>query len=273
MKFSHNKKRNTGFIYEILIRELSKATMREELQKKNNILSILKTYFAKGKPLKEDLEIYNSFINIKDLSRATIEKILTEAKKQFLKLDAKRIYQEQTKLINNINKSLGQKIWENFIPNYKNLATINQILQQKLNPQKQIIFENKLIDNLSSSDEEKTAFPKINNLAMKTFIEKFNNQYSDTLNEEQKEFLNKYIISHTGDNLEFKLYIYEEVDKLKKFLEENKSGYNEHIPEKIDKVLNRISTYKNKKLDKTLIFEILRIQTLVSELKNNALKN
>jgi len=273
MKLSHNKKRNTGFIFEVLIRELSKATMHEDKLRKDSVLTILKSYFAKNKPLKKDLEIYNSFSDVKSLPKETIEKIVVEAKKQFTKLDREYIFKEQTKLINRINKTLGQKIWENFIPNYKNLASINQILQQKMNPQKQVIFEDKLVESLTATATEKTVFPKVNNLAMKSFIEKFNNQYSDTLNENQREFLNKYIVSHAGDSVEFKSYIYEEIDKLKSFLENNKDKYDKQTPKKIDKVLERITSYKNKRLDKTLIFEILRIQTLVSELKNNAYKD
>ena len=66
--------------------------------------------------------------------------------------------------------------------------------------------------------EEKKVFPKVNSLAMKNFVENFNDHYSDKLNEKQKEFLNKYITSNPDNNLEFKSFLYEEIDKLKNYL-------------------------------------------------------
>ena len=47
MKFSHNKKRNTAFIYETLIMEFSKASMKKQNQRKQKILLILKEFFSK----------------------------------------------------------------------------------------------------------------------------------------------------------------------------------------------------------------------------------
>ena len=45
MKLKHNKKRNTAFVYEVLINEFSKATMHDLQEKKQNALNILKTFF------------------------------------------------------------------------------------------------------------------------------------------------------------------------------------------------------------------------------------
>ena len=53
MKFKHNKKRNTAFIYECLIKELSKAALYESTDKKSKVLFILKEYFGKDKILKK----------------------------------------------------------------------------------------------------------------------------------------------------------------------------------------------------------------------------
>ena len=52
----HNKKRNTAFLYECLIKEMTKAVVRGELQKKQQIVETLKRYFSIGKPLYNDLQ-------------------------------------------------------------------------------------------------------------------------------------------------------------------------------------------------------------------------
>ena len=52
-----------------------------------------------------------------------------EVKKDFDSLDRKKIFNEQTQLINKINKALGNKAFSNFIPNYKDLATLGLFFQ------------------------------------------------------------------------------------------------------------------------------------------------
>jgi hypothetical protein len=64
MKFSHNKKRNTAFIFEILIKELTKSSINENQLRKAAIVDLLKEFFSKDKLLKKDLEIYKSFDEI-----------------------------------------------------------------------------------------------------------------------------------------------------------------------------------------------------------------
>ena len=117
MKYSHNKKRNTAFIYEALIVEMSKAVMHNKLQRKDRILRLIKEHFRKGTVLNKDLEIYKSFAETKDLDDKLIVSLLAEAKKQYISLDRKLIFDSQTKLINEINKKFGQEVWNNFIPN------------------------------------------------------------------------------------------------------------------------------------------------------------
>ena len=147
MKFNHNKKRNTAFVYEVLITELSKAAMHDNSEKRGEIVKILKEFFSRGLPLKKDLEIYRSFENVHDVDEKDVEKMLSEAKRQYLKLSRELIFKIQTRLINEINKNLGYKVWNSFVSSYKDLATVNQVLSQTLSPKKQILMENKLIKN------------------------------------------------------------------------------------------------------------------------------
>ena len=270
MKYRHNKKRNTAFIFEALVKELTKVSMEKDNLKKQKIINILKKYFSKGKPLKEALEIYKSLYEIEGLDKQTVEKILSEAKKQYSALDEKKIFEEQSKLISEINSNFGAKVWDNFVPHYKKLATISQSLAQSTTPKKQVMLEEKLLNSLlQENNDEHRNFPKVNNIAMKSFVEKFNEKYSETLNESQKILLSKYITSSSEEELEFKAYLYEEVDKIKNFLTENKNKYDNDVSSKISGVLERMSDYNERKFDKNLVFEIFRIQSLIDELQKN----
>ena len=272
MKFNQNKKRNTDFIFEALIKELTKASLSEDVDKKNNTIGIIKKYFSKGHILKEELEIYKSLTETSNLDNRTIEKILAEAKRQYANLNRNSVFEAQSRLISEINSKLGHSVWNNFVYNYKKLATISLSLSQTAPPKKQVILEKKLLESLSAHAEKtKKKFPKINNLALNNFVEKFNSQYSEHLTEEQCQFLTRYITATDGSGVEYKTYIYEEVDKIKKFLTENKESYGEGVSSNIESVLEKISSFRDRKFDNELIFEIFRMQALVKELQTDGI--
>ena len=58
MKPKHNKKRNTAFLYEVLIRELTKSVVRRDHEKKKNIILILKEHFGVNSILYKELQLY-----------------------------------------------------------------------------------------------------------------------------------------------------------------------------------------------------------------------
>ena len=51
----HNKKRNTAFIYESLVRELTKAIVAQDVTRRNDILDVLKENFVAGSLLMKEL--------------------------------------------------------------------------------------------------------------------------------------------------------------------------------------------------------------------------
>ena len=265
MKMKHNKKRNTAFIYEVLINELSKSSMNNLQERKHKIINILKSFFYKGSPLKEELEIYHSFNNLDGLEEKTVQKIIFEARDQALRLNSDNVSRAKSKIINLINKDLGKNSWETFVKNYKKMATINQAIFIKTSPKKQVFLEQKLIDMSQTTAENKKQFPNVNKLALKKFLENFNSQYSG-LNENQKKLLNFYITSYKDDGLELKTYLYSELDRLKESLMQHTQG--QENGEKIKLVLERINNYSNMEVDKNVVTEVIKIQSLLEEINN-----
>ena len=130
MKFKHNKRRNTAFLFETLVRELTKTAIEKNEQKKKKIVSIIKEFFSKEKLLFKELQLYKTLLESGNMTKNKAEKILVESKKQYDRLSKKKIFSEQSKLISEINKSLSQNIYSNFVPQYKDLATIYQIFNE-----------------------------------------------------------------------------------------------------------------------------------------------
>ena len=86
-RFKHNKKRNTAFLYEALVRELTTSIVSKNNQKKVEVISIVKEHFGPDPLLHQELEIYKSLVDTKYSSRGLAEKVLAEAKTQYTALN------------------------------------------------------------------------------------------------------------------------------------------------------------------------------------------
>ena len=125
------------------------------------------------------------------------EKILQETKRQYDLLNKKDLFNQQTKLLNSINKKLSRNIFNNFIPDYKNLATISLVFgDNKLSIQKKIILEQELISRMSKGEVEQKQkdLERIDKLTFKVLMKKFEEKYKGSLIKEQKELISNYII-------------------------------------------------------------------------------
>jgi len=72
------------------------------------------------------------------------------------------------------------------------------------------------------------------------------------------------------NGLEFKALLYEEISRLSSEIKNNLPSQEDSVKNKLQKLMERISAYNQRKIDKDLILEIFQIQTLVKEIKNNA---
>jgi len=119
-----------------------------------------------------------------------------------------------------------------------------------------------------SQETKDMEVPVHNNLVFKKFIEGFNKQYGNSLLNEQKELLNRYIISSFDENeLELKVFVNEELGRIKEVLTLIKDESS--FKGKANKIFEAINRFKETKLDASSIKKILHLQQLAGEIKNN----
>ena len=268
-KIRHNKKRNTAFLYEALVRQLTKATIKKDESEKNIILSILKESFKKGTFLFRDLKLYQNILNTEAEEERLAEKIVFESRLERSAIDNKMLFNEQSQLISRINKQLSQEVYSNFVPNYKDLATLHQIFNNpKVGAKERVLLEESIVQRmtLDNSTEEQETMQHIDNIAYRSFIDKFNKQY-ESLSESQKSLLKVYIAS-IGDELEMKIFIDEELGRLKE--EIVKSGELEIFPDQKTELIRLIESYSEKDICDSDLVKILKIQQLLEESKEDA---
>ena len=203
-KTKHNKKRNTAFLYEALIREMTKAVVSKNKEQKNKIVDILKESFSSNKPLGKELGLYQALLNSSELDPVTAEKLLYQIREAYSELDSEEIYNAQSHVIKRVNKEVGSDVYNNFVPNYKSIATVSQLFgvdSSAVGIKRGVLLEQNVLETLTSKKigEKPKELKPIDNIVFKTFSGKFNDVYADNLLSEQKELLNRYILSFDSD--------------------------------------------------------------------------
>lgn len=266
MRLKHNKKRNTAFLFEALTREYVKAIIRTNVNRQVVIKEIIKDHFCSG-ALNEELSIYRELLESSELTDTEANNVLAEAKQRYNSLNKKEIFAKQNVLIKEINHKLSASVFSNFVPNYKDIATIYNIFNNKTSMKEKVLLEQRMVEKLSSKTPDDTK-SHIDNLTYKTFVEKFNNKYVN-LPEEQKNLLTNYIASFSDNGLSLKHYLNEQIGELKDKMNNLKNAeeiQNEEIKEKFDKVIEKLESYKDKAIDDVIVSEVLHVQQLVREI-------
>mgnify|MGYP001077130650 CR=1 FL=1 len=273
MKNRHNKKRNTAFIFESLMREAAAAIIKADEDRKNTVLKIVKKHFKPDTGLKKHLECYKSLYENQDISIELSEKILKEAKMASRLIDPHGLFKQQTELINDINKDLSPSFFNNFVPNYKTLASIDQIFSDKLTPKSRVMLETALVEDMTRP-APKDDTDSVDSIVLRTFTDKFNEKYATTLSEEQKHLLSYYITSFADNSVELKMFLNEELARLKSTLtvasSEEVFKEDSDMKQKATKIIEKLDKFRQTEIDEEVLLTVLKTQELVKELTNGS---
>lgn len=269
MKNRHNKKRNTAFVFEALAREATVAIIKGDEERKAKVVSIVRKHFTGDSLLKKDLECYRSLYENQNIDEVTSKKIVEAVMAAKRLIDPDGLFKQQTEVIKDINKELSPQTFNNFVPNYKSLATIAKMFNTN-SPKQSVMLEAKIVQGMISNTEVSKLEP-IDSITFATFTKKFNQKYGDTLLREQKELLNQYISSFSSEELEIKIYLNRELGRLKESLE--KATDVEEVAADID-MINKTKLVKElleslsseTTLTETNLLTMLKTQELVKEI-------
>ena len=127
---------------------------------------------------------------------------------------------------------------------------------------------------MSSSVETKQEVQQpIDSIVYSTFVSKFNEEYSEVLSENQKNLLGRYISSFADNGVELKVYLNEEIGRLKEGLDQarhaNTNAPNAELKEKIDRIYTILDETKNREIDTETLELVLNTQGLLEEISNH----
>lgn len=272
MKFRHNKKRNPAFIFEALTREFAKAKLHKDQEKLNRVKRVMQEVFNKDGLLYKQLRLYKALTETRDVDYLTAEKIIAEVHRVFSTFDQKALYDEQTSAIHKINHELAPTVFNHYVSNYKSLASAYQMFNDDtIGVKDRVLLERKIIQEMVSPSVDQKEEEPVDELVVKMFIKKFNNTFGNLMTE-QKTLISKYMGSLEDDDTELKIFVNEELERLKEELKENMGieefQADDSMKSKAGQVYNLLEGFRSKRiLQKEDLVFILKTQQLVKEIK------
>jgi len=284
-KNQHNKKRNTGLLYEFLTRHVSTCIVEDKNDEAKKAVSILKKYFSVGSFLHEELKLYKTLLNTQLKSKDYATKLLSEVYTKHSKsVNYGKIEEEKSKLIKEINYNFdSNKIYECKVPNYPVYASIYLLFANNRKGKNKLLesidklkLEDSIINFLSGGNKKEIfneikTNPTYSNAVYKVMMSKFNERYSKHLNEGQKKLVNKYVMSLVSeDSNEFSKVLKEEVNSVKNCLRTIRDpGINKDadLSKKLNECYKRIVSTNYDNLDDDKLVELLEYMSLIEEIK------
>jgi len=280
MDIRHSKYKNTGILFELLVRTITSDTLSGKDSKATNIL---KKYFNKTE-LGREYKLYESLLKRTNLSEGKADIIISSVLESSKQLNQSALKRQKYNLIKEIKEYYNlEEFFKTKLPNYKTQAALytlmeaynnNQIHTEQIINNKLVILEhltftakkeNKpetLIEEFSKYDKDTRI------LTYKILLDKFNNKYSD-FDINKKDILKEFINS-VDNPAKLKNFYNIKINEMKKeltFL--NKKTKNEVTKIKINETIKTVLTEleKNDKINNDHIVNLLQYCDLLEELK------
>ena len=280
MNIKHSKYKNTGLLFELLVRQITADTLSG---KDSKATGILKKYFVKTE-LGREYKLYESLSKYKNITEGKAEVVLNTLVESSKDLNRGALKRQKYNLINELQKHYNlEEFFKTKLPNYKayaSLYTLIEIYNSELLSTPDQIISNKLalLEHLSSRsvekqkvedsviEEFKTYDKDLRILTYKVMLEKFNGKYAD-LNDNQKKVLKEFINS-VDSTPKLREFYNTKITEIKTNLNElNKKVQNKAISIKINEI-NNIITPLNKvsKIGNDDLVNLLQYYELLEEL-------
>ena len=250
MAIKHSKYRNTGILFELLVRQTTSDLLNNQDSK---AVKILKKHFTNTE-LGKEYSLYSAFVTSPKLSEAKAEILISTILEQYKKLSHETLSKAKYNLIKEIKKNYSlEDFFKAKIENYKPYASVYTIFESQSSPNsdtKQIVLNKiNLLEHITQEDIKDMQAPQsmveelmhedkeIRILTYKLLVEKFNKKYQG-LSEGQKGVLKEYVASISDSA------------NLRKFLNEKLKEIKQELIEQTEKLQDKVTKIKTQEVIK-----------------------
>jgi len=289
-RIKHSKYKNTGLLFELLVRQTT-ADVLNESKNESFAIKVIKKYFGNGKPLARELSLYKGLMDTKFTSENRAKELIEESINSRKKISNLSLKKEKYNLIKEIQDNYNiDEFFRSKLPSYKNFASIYQLFESATNEEGELLPADKvqctstLIEHVTGKqlkpikpievrendkvlEEYKKMTEDLRLLTYKTMLDKFNTKY-EGLDDAQKNLLREFIYNVSNTN-SFRDYVDKEVDRVK-------SDVMTFIPKiedkttriKVEGVIPNIDKLKRGKVvNENQLIQLMRYFELLKEVK------
>lgn len=282
MRIKHSKYKNTGLIFELLVKQIAADTLNK---KDSPAVTILKKFFTGKTALVREFKLYEFILKNRSVSQNKAESIVSTIIEVSRNLDKDVIKKQKYSLIKEIKESYNlEDFFSISVKDYKPLAALYCLMEAHkvtdiVDPN--ILVNNKttILEHLTKSTqnkvevrdtliEEYSKYDKdLRLLTFKILLEKFNSKYN-TLLPEQKNILKEFITS-VDSSTRLRSIVNEELKKLtSKIVALSEATSDDIIKIKLQEVVKSIKPLsKRDKVNDNHLVNIMQYYELIKELK------
>ncbi len=274
-KLKHSKFKNTGILFELLVRQIASDTLSDNTC---YATQIIKKHFRKGSQLATELKLYQALTKENFDSKYKAQEFLNIVLKERAKLNETNLKREKYNLIKSIKDSyVIEDFFKYRVNNYKELASAYKLFEhtESNSPKEYVDCKNTIFEAITTekvvikeqvTNKEYSNQPKeVRLLAYKFLVDSFNSKYS-SLSESQQLILKNYIenIDNSG---KLRKFVVSEVARLKRELKSIK--LKDKVTQiKLNETINLIRELtKHKVVNENQILALLRYNQLLEELR------
>jgi hypothetical protein len=277
MQIKHSKFRNTGLLFELLVRQITSDT----LEGKNSVaINILKKYFVNTE-LGKEYKLYEQLTAYKNLTESKAEMVINTLVETSSKLKRSEIRKQKYNLVKEIRDNYSvEKFFRVQVTNYKIFAALNNLIEnqtsEKVTPEITISNKITILEHLTKLPviapvdtllEEYRGYSKdLRVLTYRLLLDKFNDKY-DHLSTQQKEVLRE-VINSIDNTDKLKEYYNTKITEVRDTLKTKIKRTSDKVMQiKLVEVLKYIKPItKTEKVSNDSIIDLLQYYELVNEL-------
>jgi hypothetical protein len=282
MKIKHSKFKNTGILFELLVRQIASDTVSG---KDSAAVGLVKKYFSKSELSKEH-KLYQALVGTKALTEGKAESLINATLEISSRLNRSALRKEKYNLIKDIREAYDlEEFFKSKINNYTQYAAAYNLIEahnslEFIEPSH--VVENKvtLLEHITRKEVNKEnvkdrvmeEYSKMDKgtriLAYKMLLEKFNEKYGD-MSPAQKSVLKEYI-NNISNTVKLREFVNESTTAIKAQIAElSKTVVDKTIQIKLNEVATLLKPLdKNQSVKDDNIIALLQFHQLIEELKS-----
>ena len=276
-KFKHSKLRNTGLLFEFLLRQVTVDVLNKK--KESPALKIIKKQFNEHTEIGKELALYNLIMTKKFKSDKKADFFLSEVIRQRGRLNNATLRREKYNIIASIKESYDvNQLFSSKVPNYKVFASVYKLFEgiEEMGADEKTESYFIVVENVTTlkHKKNKSYIPEefkdkdLRILSYKTLLEKFNKKYTN-LSDEQKHVLKEYISNISNTN-NFSIFVETQIPKLKNKLNSKVKKVKDKVLRiKLREAINCVDKFclnESKQTDDNSVIQLLRYYELDKEL-------